>query len=433
MLSKPLGEIGVADIQSLIDSEVPEGDRIEFKRELPGEKGTPDPWATGENKVSNYAKDTILKEVIAFANAYGGVLLIGIEESGEKPAVAAKISPIRRCAELAERLKLIFRDRVEPQLTRLDIVAKPIEQDGSGVVMIRVGRSRMAPHRVTKTRICPIRRADRCEEMTMREIQDMTLNVSRGMERLEKRLEERSKLFEGEFDCLETPKDAFGIRFTAVPVSDDVRIDRVFQNNGFIKEYDKPRISIVRISETDGEIILRGVEGTHLSPSDWRPRLRASRAEDGRGKSYDSPRARNTYREVHCDGTIELGFVSVRRVHADERSHDLDLDPDLPIAMLGTLAAWADHLRKQVQAPAVEYALEVEIRVLGGDVSVNYGTRDPIGPSGTLQPEPVKFHKYSLDDPSEIPTMLLSFYRDFWNSMRRDVPDEKSAFMIKIA
>ena len=181
VLSKPLDEIGIVDIQSLIDSEAPEGEQIEFKKELPGERGTPDPWGNGENKIGNHAKDTILKEIVAFANAYGGVLLIGIEESDEKPAVAAKISPIPRCNDLAERLKLVFRDRVEPQLVRIDIVGVPIDGE-SGVVVIRVGRSRLAPHRVTKTRICPVRRADRSEEMTMREIQDMTLNVSRGGE-----------------------------------------------------------------------------------------------------------------------------------------------------------------------------------------------------------------------------------------------------------
>ena len=126
-----------------------------------------------------------------FANAYGGAVLLGIRESKEKPPVAAKIVPIQRCADLTERLKLVFRDRVEPQLPRIDILAVRTEGE-SGVVIIRVGRSRLAPHRVTRTLVCPVRRSDRCEEMSMREIQDMTLNVSRGLERLERRLLERA-------------------------------------------------------------------------------------------------------------------------------------------------------------------------------------------------------------------------------------------------
>ena len=76
-------------------------------------------------------------------------MLLGIRESEAKPPVAVEIVPIQRCADLAERLKLVFRDRVEPQLPRIDIFAVPTEVE-SGVVIIRVGRSRLAPHRVTK-------------------------------------------------------------------------------------------------------------------------------------------------------------------------------------------------------------------------------------------------------------------------------------------
>ena len=76
VLSKPLDEIGIADVQSLIDSEVPESEQIEFKEKLPGEGGTPDPWEH-DDKIGEHAKNTILKEVVAFANAYGGALFIG--------------------------------------------------------------------------------------------------------------------------------------------------------------------------------------------------------------------------------------------------------------------------------------------------------------------------------------------------------------------
>ena len=133
-------------------------------------------------KLGSYAKDRILREVVAFANAYGGVLVLGIDESDEKPAVATGIAPIPRCEDLAESLKLVFRDRVEPQLARIDIAGIPTEGDGYGVVVIRVGKSRLAPHRDRRTLICPVRSADRSEEMTMRQIQDMTLNTARGLE-----------------------------------------------------------------------------------------------------------------------------------------------------------------------------------------------------------------------------------------------------------
>ena len=108
VLSKPADQISIGDIESLIDSQVPESEQIEFKESLPARRNSTDPWIEGKNTIGNQAKDKILEEVVAFANAYGGVCLLGIKESSTKPPVAAEISPIPRCTDLAERLKLVF-------------------------------------------------------------------------------------------------------------------------------------------------------------------------------------------------------------------------------------------------------------------------------------------------------------------------------------
>ena len=223
-----MDQIGPDAIQELIDSEVPEGQQIELKESLRTKSdGTPDRWLTHGDGIGDRARDQILEEAVAFANAYGGALVLGIAESETSPSVAASISPIPRCAGLAERLKLVFRDCVDPEIPRIDIYAVPIQGD-DGVVIIRTGRSRMAPHRVKPTRKCPIRRADRCEEMTMREIQDLTLNLSRGLERLERRLTQRSERFAEEFKRLESPDKLYGIRATAAPVGEEIQFDRVY-------------------------------------------------------------------------------------------------------------------------------------------------------------------------------------------------------------
>lgn len=69
VLSKPADQIGVADIQELIDSEVPEGDQIEFKEALSTKDGSPDRWVTGADKIGDRARNEILEEAVAFANA----------------------------------------------------------------------------------------------------------------------------------------------------------------------------------------------------------------------------------------------------------------------------------------------------------------------------------------------------------------------------
>ena len=120
---------------------------MEFKRELPA-KGTSnrDPWMTGRTRIGNHAKDQILKEVVSFANAYGGVLVLGIEEDrSATPPVAKAICAIPKCEDLAERFRLIFRDRVEPQLPSCDILPVFTSGADAGVVVFRVpGGSRLA-------------------------------------------------------------------------------------------------------------------------------------------------------------------------------------------------------------------------------------------------------------------------------------------------
>ena len=433
VLSKPRDEIDISDIEYLIDSQVPEGEQIEFKETLPAKKGTIDPWMSGGN-IGDRAKNVILEEAVAFANAHGGALLLGIKESKSKPPVAAEISPIPQCAELAERLKLVFRDCVEPQLPVFDIFAAPTEGE-AGIVIIRVGRSRNAPHRVTKTLVCPVRRADRCEEMSMREIQDMTLNVSRGLERLDKRLAERSERFQEEFKRLDTPNDAFGFRMTAAPVGDEIGFDRVFGQGRIMQEFDVPWCVVTRQSG-DGTQNLEAP--TYFPPQYWRPILRGARSEIGDIYSARIPHLQIAYRELHCDGLIEMGFLSV-----GSSFHECPFPPDWFIVMIANLAIWADHIRKQADSPVAEYTLEVEIRTLGTPVFVGnnnalsnvfYKTMHS-GVSGLEGQFPklsdLKFPKYPLSERDEIPKLLTWFHRDFWNSLGKDANSEESVFRIE--
>ena len=433
VLSKPAVQIDISDIKSLIASNVPEGEQIEFKERLPAKGESNDPWEAGENKIGDHAKNALLKEAVGFANAYGGAVLLGIRESEAKPPVAAKIVPIQRCADLAERLKLVFRDRVEPQLPRIDIFAVPTEVE-SGVVIIRVGRSRLAPHRVTKTLVCPVRRSDRCEEMSMREIQDMTLNMSRGLERLEKRLSERANRFRHEFERLQTPENAWGIRLTAAPVGDEIRIGRVFRHPGLAEELEEPWHGVLH-RQGDKERQLSGSANIGFElPNFWKPRLRAARAEPDSTLYNDRPY--NSYREIHCDGLIELGFVSVRNYSGGEKPRSGPLAPDLLVNLFANLAVWADRVRKQSRAPTAEYALEVEVISIGGPVMVFDPNSEQrylytrLAPP-TFQPGPTAFPRCPLGSPDEIPALLALFYRDFWNSLGKDVGAEEGKFSIQ--
>jgi hypothetical protein len=420
ILSKPVDRIGIGDIQSLIALKVLESEQIEFKESLSTKGHSADPWMSGEGRVGNRARDAVLEEATAFANAFGGALLLGIRESDAKPPAAEEIAPVPRCTELSERLKLMFRDCVEPPLPSIEIVGVPVRGD-CGIVVIRVGKSRLAPHRVKTTLVCPVRRQDRCERMTMREIQDMTLNVSRGLDRLERALSARRERFDQEFQRLFDPENAIGVRATALPVGDEVRLDRVYSKNDVIASLLEPWHR-VQYRENDECVPL--AYPFQIS-GNWQPMIRAARVES----IYSSKNASHiTYKELHCDGLVELGFLD-GTVNCQGQDV-LFLTQYIPTVMFANLVTQAHRMRDHAGVPAAEYAAMIEIHVRGCTAILK---RDHYGPhrSEAIEPSSIKFPLYPLGDPDEIPRILNLFDRDFWNSLGKDVGAEEGALAIE--
>ena len=416
ILSKPADRIRSGDIQALVAENVPESAQIEFKESLPAGKGKTDAWLNGGNGIGDYARNRILEEVVAFANAYGGALVLGIAENRAKPPVAAAVTPLPRCADLAERFRLVFRHCVEPQLPTLDIVPVPTDSD-KGVVVFRTGRSRLGPHRVRPTLVCPVRRADRCDPLSMREIQDMTLNLARGTERLERQLRERSRKFEEEFKRLETPDDAFGFRMTAVPVGDEIRFESVYSGGNLIEELHPPHVEVGRGSN-NRDSRLRTIRSLHaMHFHDWRPMLRAARVQE----SHDWNRrvTRYAYAEVHADGLLEWGFVSNRLVGVfPEDPAETNFDSETPVSTLAGLLVWADRVRQQASAPGAEYAVQPQFRVTADSIGV--GGNDDRIVVGTIKRDDTGFPLYPLEASGEVHKTVSRFETDFWNYFRQD-------------
>ena len=418
VLNEQADRIGPDDIQKLIAESVPEGAQIEFKESLPAGKGKTDAWLNGGSHIGDYARNRILAEVVAFANAYGGALVLGIAEGRVKPPVAANVVPLPRCTELAERFRMVFRDCVEPQLPMLDII--PVLTDGgSGVIVFRTGRSRLGPHRVVPTLVCPVRRADRCESLSMREIQDMTLNLARGTERLEQRLLERSRKFKEEFKRLETPEDAFGFRMTAVPVGDEIQFEAVYSEGKLIEKLLPPDIEIWRKSnDRDSKLrTIRSKYSIHLQ--DWRPMLRAARVEEGfvLGRRVD----RHAYAEIHTDGLLELGFVSNRvipRPYIPREPFNMNFDSETPVSTFARLLVWADSLRQLASVPGAEYAAQPQFRVTANRINVE-GKDDGIA-VGLIKQNDTEFPLYPLDTAGGIENTVSRFESDFWNYFGAD-------------
>ncbi|MSO93877.1 MAG: ATP-binding protein [Rhodospirillales bacterium] len=230
LFTKPLNDLSASDVKHLCNEALPEGQTVEFKETLPSKDAGGDRWLKDGQQIGERARDKILEEVVAFANADGGSLVIGIEETTDHPKRASKIKPLPKCHELAHRLSQAARDCIDPQLPAIEICGiTTMSRKQAGVVLIRVPPSRLAPHRLTTTRECYIRRADRTETMTMREIQDRTIKSARMFETVTTRLESR-RAKQNEFLRL---GNQFGLirlssRVTILPARSSVAVDRIY-------------------------------------------------------------------------------------------------------------------------------------------------------------------------------------------------------------
>jgi hypothetical protein len=195
MLTKPFDQITADDIHDLCTRRAYENQLLEFKRELPAERNRPDPWLTGGDFTA-YARDQLFREIVAFANAQGGTLVLGIEQTKDEPPRASGIRPLPRIYDLATRMEDAARACIDPVLPGVQIRGIETSGSGEGVVIFRTLASPFGPHRVEREGHAYIRRGASSVKMTMREIQDLTLDLARGADRLDAVFRERASGFE---------------------------------------------------------------------------------------------------------------------------------------------------------------------------------------------------------------------------------------------
>jgi len=115
-----LEDVIEADIQRLIDHGIREGRTLDFKGAQ---------TLTRDGMLTSDERSKLAEDVCAFANAYGGDLVIGVETFGKSEgdsAVAKAIAPVLVDNLDATLLELVssLRDALEPQLATLQ--AKPV-------------------------------------------------------------------------------------------------------------------------------------------------------------------------------------------------------------------------------------------------------------------------------------------------------------------
>lgn len=130
-------DLSTDDIQDLVEREVKEGKTVEYKRELDIER------------YSAKHKQTLVGEVISFANDEGGCCIVGIEEDGGVPQQAEGFE-VDDPDALKEQWGSIIRSNTDPQLPPgvFDIGSIHVN-DNNYIFVIEVAKSWRSPHRET--------------------------------------------------------------------------------------------------------------------------------------------------------------------------------------------------------------------------------------------------------------------------------------------
>ncbi|WP_081738731.1 AlbA family DNA-binding domain-containing protein [Mesorhizobium ciceri] len=357
ILRTPISKIAIADLEELCVVGARETAELEFKGELPfrsSKEVSADRWITHGDRIGDYARDKLLAELIAFANAEGGTLIIGLHETDDEPRRAGQLKALPNCEDLARRLLDACEDVIEPRLPLIEGRAIPVpDGEGQGYIVIRVSGSGSGPHRLASDGHFYIRRAERSVKMDVREIRDRFLELARTGDAIEGKFRSRVGAHRRRFDALassdRTGETHFtGLTVTAIPLNS--------WNIGALTDKENQK----RLWWTGGPFAIRQ-GGTEVAYPIHFPADRfASGSEIGlrslRGQPGDVERL------LTSDGVVEFSvFVAESPGRGKTFQGTGSLFLDWVVALMAGTIAQVDHLRTSFARDAAEFGLQMII------------------------------------------------------------------------
>ncbi|WP_064830555.1 helix-turn-helix domain-containing protein [Rhizobium phaseoli] len=212
-MTKPARDLGLADLQVLIDLEAPESDTLELKADLSVQKDVHGWRAKGE--LHRGETKSLAKEVVALANTYGGRIFVGIAESKDMPRRASSLSsPLPAIHDLVERLRDSLNAIIEPPIAGLGVLPIPCPHKSSeGFIVIDVPRSAAAPHGFGSPPECYWRRDSTSRPMAIADLHNSFWEARTRRERV------NGEIANAEQRLVETTtatSDTFAYRFTVI-------------------------------------------------------------------------------------------------------------------------------------------------------------------------------------------------------------------------
>jgi hypothetical protein len=410
ILRKRLFEITIDDLKNLITAEARETGELEFKGTLPfqpqkGQPQTADRWFEKGDRVGDYARDEILAELTAFANADGGTLVLGLHETRDNPRRAERLQPLPNCEGLARRLLDAAEDIVEPRFRSIEAHALPADEAGNGYVVLRVGKSAAGPHRLRSTREFYVRRGERAAKMDVREIKDLTLDLARTGDRVERIFQERRDTATAAFSKLMSAPNKGGpgplvLRATGVPMT--------VQNI--------PELTSHQELWWQGTAFTMMI-GNQRYPCAYPAREYSERPRVGlRSLATESTReVGGSQRLVRGDGLVEFCLVHPKRGPSYGATNSRVYIGWLMSVLVGTLAQ-INKLRANLAWDAIEFGLELEIHS-PEPLIVRW---DDHGFSGGWEIQsalPLRLPRYSVVVGIDLDVILNTVLTDLFNSM----------------
>jgi hypothetical protein len=339
----PLDDIAWGDLSALIGAE--ESLTLEFKRDLSSKKGGLHGWHEG-GPLDPYARDALAQEVVAFANSWGGTLVLGAAERSDGDRnVCDKLIPLPRASELAQQIEDSLNGVIEPPLPSLNCRAVASTDDPTrGIVLIRVARSTAAPHGFTAPARAYVRRGTRASPMSMGEIQTAFWDSRTRAGRIEEQ-RRRAEHFLNERMVaggkLHLPK-ADGVvfaRYSAYP------------HEALGLEFDPSEIWVRLLRPEEGSLYSQRVVAPFGGGSnDWSPQPIAHGIRNlSEGARYSS------LWNIGEDGSIQLwGACAASR----SQTGLLVVHPSWFVTALGQFIVMAEHLRRRARKPGVPYEID---------------------------------------------------------------------------
>jgi hypothetical protein len=408
-----LESLTAQDVLQVCSDHIPEGIEVEYKSDLPVKGGrTQDAWHSG-GTVGEYARNAIAEEITAFANTMGGTVCLGITETQDHPKRADRPQPLPRVHELARRIRQAVYDVIDPPLSVLEAVGIEMDGQGNGVVVLRVPPSRRRPHRHAVSKEVFYRRADESVRISMREIQELTIQAVSEAARVEKKILERRDQFREtsarwikNTHAVHEQSWGAALQFFAMPASptDLVRV--------------VGRPNLINLNSMTLAATGRGnieMKWPFDPTSQWRPGLRSISC------SYSATTRHAAY-SLETDGTCEMSMC-------------LKLIDDRPniyegwlLAGLGKILTWVGRLKTE-SGTGVEYVLAPQVCIFGKPATLQ-AIEQEIDFSGQLPVGTYDFPLISVGSAEEEAAILRTFDADIWNLAGEDALRRPRSFVL---